>query len=88
MTVLRLALTGFLILAFFAMPLSGRAQAARIYRVGVVLLGGPHSSTIDGLPDGLRELGFEEVSDLRRLRQLEDENSRLKRLISRGSHAG
>jgi hypothetical protein len=28
--------------------------------VGVLLLGGPHSSTIDGLRDGLRELGLEE----------------------------
>jgi len=60
MTAPRLTLTGFLILALFAMPLSVEAQQARVERVGVVLHGGPHSSTIDGLRDGLRELGLEE----------------------------
>src|SRR5207237_9306351 len=60
MTMPRLTLTGILILALFALPLAVEAQQARVYRVGVVLLGGPHSSTIDGLRDGLRELGLEE----------------------------
>jgi putative tryptophan/tyrosine transport system substrate-binding protein len=60
MTVRRLTLTGVLILALFALPQAAGAQQARVYRVGVVLLGGPYSSTIDGLRDGLKELGLEE----------------------------
>jgi putative ABC transport system substrate-binding protein len=60
MTTLRLTLTGILILALFALSHAVEAQQARVYRVGVVLLGGPHSSTIDGLREGLRELGLEE----------------------------
>ena len=60
MTTSRLALAGILMLALFALPLTVEAQQARVYRVGVVLHGGPHSSAIDGLRDGLRELGLEE----------------------------
>jgi len=36
------------------------AQQAKVYRVGVLLQGGPLYTIIDGLRDGLRELGFEE----------------------------
>jgi putative ABC transport system substrate-binding protein len=43
-----------------AAPLAVEAQQARVYRVGVVLHGGPYFSSIDGLRDGLRELGLEE----------------------------
>ena len=32
--------------------------------MGVVLLGSPHASTVDGLRDGLKELGFEEGKQL------------------------
>ncbi|HUM14890.1 MAG TPA: ABC transporter substrate-binding protein [Candidatus Nitrosotalea sp.] len=61
MTTPRLALAGIFILALAALPLAGEAQQAnRVYHVGVVLFGGPHSATVDGLRDGLRELGFEE----------------------------
>jgi len=60
MTAPRLALTGILILALFALPLAGEAQQARVYRVGVVLQGGLYFSAVDGLRDGLRELGLEE----------------------------
>lgn len=60
MTTPRLTLTGILILALVAVPHAVEAQQARVYRVGVVLHGGPHSSTIDGLRDGLRKLGLEE----------------------------
>ncbi|HSE06243.1 MAG TPA: ABC transporter substrate-binding protein [Methylomirabilota bacterium] len=60
MTTPRLTLTGILIFALFALPLAVDAQPTRLYRVGVVLLGGPQYSTIDGLRDGLRELGLEE----------------------------
>jgi putative ABC transport system substrate-binding protein len=59
-TVRRRTLTGILSLVLCALPYSVEAQADRLYRVGVLLLGGPHSSIIDGLRDGLRELGFEE----------------------------
>jgi len=43
-------------------PLSGFAQAqqAKVYRVGVVLEGGPYYADIDALKDGLKELGFVE----------------------------
>ncbi len=64
MTAPRPALTGVLIIALFAMPLAVEAQQARVFHVGVVLLGGPHSSAIDGLRDGLRELGLEEGKQL------------------------
>ncbi len=60
MTTPRLTLTGILILALFALPPAVEAQQARVYRVGVVLHGGPSSSAIDGLRDGLRELGLQE----------------------------
>ncbi len=59
-----LTLTGILILALFALPHPAQAQQARVYRVGVVFLGGPHSASIDGLRDGLRELGLEESKQL------------------------
>jgi len=60
MTPPRPILTGILILALFALPLAVEAQQARVYRVGVVIQGGPYFSAIDGLRDGLRELGFED----------------------------
>ena len=64
MTTPRLTLTGLLILALFALPLAVEAQQARIYRVGVVLQGGVWFSVIDGLRDGLGELGLEEGKQL------------------------
>src|SRR5262245_24869432 len=60
MTMRRLTLMGLLLLALFAMPGSVGAQQARGYRIGVVHQGGSYSEAIDGLRDGLRELGFEE----------------------------
>ena len=36
------------------------AQQAKIYRVGVVLEGGPYYAAVDGLKEGLKELGFGE----------------------------
>jgi putative ABC transport system substrate-binding protein len=41
-------------------PLAAEAQQARVYRVGVVLHGNPYYSAIDGLRDGLREVGLED----------------------------
>ena len=46
-----------------ATPLAPEAQpAAKVYRVGVVLQGGPYHSAVDGLRDGLKGLGFEEAT--------------------------
>jgi len=44
----------------FAAPLTAEGQPARGHRIGVILQGGPYSAAIDGLRDGLRELGLEE----------------------------
>ena len=52
------------LLALGAAPLAAKAQQARVYRVGVILLGGGYSLVIDGLRDGLRELGLEEGKQL------------------------
>jgi len=48
-----------------AVPLSAFAQAqqARVYRVGVIHEGGPYYVGVDGLKEGLRELGFAEGKD-------------------------
>jgi len=43
-----------------APPLAAEAQQARVYRVGVVLQGGPYLGAVDGLRKGLAELGLEE----------------------------
>jgi putative ABC transport system substrate-binding protein len=44
-----------------AVPLDAFAQQqAKVYRVGVIHEGGPPNAAVDGLKDGLRELGFEE----------------------------
>jgi ABC-type uncharacterized transport system substrate-binding protein len=56
----RLTLTGILLLVLLGMPHAVEAQPAHVYRVGVVLFTGPHSSTVVGLREGLRELGLEE----------------------------
>jgi len=61
-----LAGTGAVILAA---PLAAEGQPARLYRVGVVLEGGPYLRAVDGLRKGLAELDLEEgkqfVLDLR-----------------------
>jgi ABC-type uncharacterized transport system substrate-binding protein len=40
-------------------PLSAQPPA-RLHRIGVVLLGGPYLGAVDGLRDGLKDLGLEE----------------------------
>src|SRR5713101_9058927 len=47
-----------------AAPLAAEGQRARVYRVGVVLQGGPYSGAVDGLRKGLAELGLEEGKQL------------------------
>ena len=54
--VVSLALCAFL----FALCFSAGAQQQKIFRIGVLLPGGPLYGTIDGLRDGLRQLGLEE----------------------------
>ena len=46
--------------ALLVVPLAVEAQPARIYRVGVVHQGGAYSQTVNGLREGLRELGLED----------------------------
>jgi ABC-type uncharacterized transport system substrate-binding protein len=48
-----------------AAPLSAFAQAqqAKVYRVGVILEGGPYYTAVDGLKNGLKALGFAEGKD-------------------------
>ncbi len=80
MMIIRAALTVVLALDLLAAPLAVEAQQARVYRIGVILQGGQYSAAIDGLRDGLRELGLEEGKqfvlhvplriELRRLRSL------------------
>lgn len=51
-----IALRGILALGFLAAALAAEAQPARVYRVGVILMGGPYGLAVDGLREGLREL--------------------------------
>ena len=48
------------VIVSLAAPSLVRAQTARVYRVGIVSAGGPYEHTVDGLRDGLKELGLEE----------------------------
>jgi putative tryptophan/tyrosine transport system substrate-binding protein len=59
MAVARLALIGILLGALLAIPPVVPAQQAHVYQIGVVLQGGPYLRAVDGLRDGLKELGFE-----------------------------
>ena len=57
----RRAFIGTLAGGLLAAPRASEAQpAAKVYRVGVVLEGGPYYAAIEGLRAGLKELGFEE----------------------------
>lgn len=53
---------GFLpfLVALCAAVTVAEAQPAKVHRVGVILQGGPYYAAIDGLREGLRELGSEE----------------------------
>ena len=60
-----------------------QAQPARIFRIGVIHEGGPFSIVVDGLKDGLKELGLDagkhyvlEVRDLKGDRQAAEEAAR------------
>ena len=56
----RRAFLGTLASGLIAAPLGVEGQQARAYRVGVILQGGPYFQAVDGLREGLRELGLEE----------------------------
>lgn len=53
------------VVGLLAVPLSAFAQTqqARVYRVGVIHEGGPYYAGVDGLKEGLKELGFTEGKD-------------------------
>jgi putative ABC transport system substrate-binding protein len=46
--------------AVLAVPVAAEAQRSSMYRVGVVSHGGMYAEAVDGLRDGLKELGLEE----------------------------
>ena len=48
------------LLALGAVPLAAEAQQARVFRVGVIMMGGPYVEAVAGLRDGLKEIGLEE----------------------------
>jgi len=52
------------------------AQQAKVYRVGVIYQGGPYRAVVDGLRDGLRELGYEDGKHI--LLDIRDTKSDLK----------
>jgi len=56
----RLLLASLLLVTVFGEPRAAQPQPPRTYRVGVVLQGGSYSEAVDGLRDGLRELGLAE----------------------------
>jgi putative ABC transport system substrate-binding protein len=62
----RPALTGLCLLAaLLAVPPALDAQEARVYRIGVILQGGPYYEAIEGLRDGLRQQRLEEGKHFR-----------------------
>ena len=48
-----------MLLAVF-LPAGSRAQQTASYRIGVIHQGGPYLAVVEGLRDGLRQMGFEE----------------------------
>src|SRR5262245_7437376 len=52
---------GFCLLAIVLLTVSSaEAQQAKVYRVGVIHQGGAYKAVVDGLRDGLRQLGYED----------------------------
>jgi ABC-type uncharacterized transport system substrate-binding protein len=60
----RRAFIGGLTSGLLATPFAIQAQPGRVYRLGVVLQGGPYLGAVDGLRKGLAELGLEEGKQL------------------------
>jgi hypothetical protein len=59
----RRAFLGTLAGGLLAAPLAVGAQQTRLYRIGVILEGGPYAQAVEGLREGLQELGLEEGSN-------------------------
>ena len=59
-----------------ASALPAEAGQAKVYRVGVIHQGGPYKAVVDGLRDGLRQLGYEEGKQI--LLEIRDTKSDLK----------
>jgi putative ABC transport system substrate-binding protein len=59
-----------------ALCFSAEAGQAKVYRVGVIHQGGPYKAVVDGLRDGLRQLGYEEGKQI--LLEIRDTKSDLK----------
>ena len=66
----------FLCVTLFALCFSADAQQAKAYRVGIIYQGGPYKAVVDGLRDGLRQLGYEEGKQV--LLEIRDTKSDLK----------
>jgi putative ABC transport system substrate-binding protein len=60
----RRAFIGTLTGGLLAAPLAVGAQQTRLYRIGVILEGGPYAQAVEGLREGLQELGLEEGKQL------------------------
>jgi putative ABC transport system substrate-binding protein len=60
----------------FALCFRAEAGQAKVYRVGVIHQGGPYRAVVDGLRDGLRQLGYEERKQI--LLEIRDTKSDLK----------
>jgi putative ABC transport system substrate-binding protein len=70
-------ITGLAVCALlFALGMPAEAGQAQIYRVGVIHQGGPYRAVVDGLRDGLRQLGYEEGKQI--LLEIRDTKSDLK----------
>jgi putative tryptophan/tyrosine transport system substrate-binding protein len=69
---------GFLAILLLFVVCVGMAAAgqAKVYRVGVIHQGGPYKAVVDGLQDGLRQLGYEEGKQI--LLEIRDTKSDLK----------
>jgi putative ABC transport system substrate-binding protein len=60
----------------FALGVPAEAGQAKVYRVGIIHQGGPYRAVVDGLRDGLQQLGYEEGKQI--LLEIRDTKSDLK----------
>jgi hypothetical protein len=60
----------------FALGVPAEAGQAKVYRVGIIHQGGPYRAVVDGLRDGLQQLGYEEGKQI--LLDIRDTKSDLK----------
>src|SRR6185295_11808930 len=49
----------------FGAAMGPAQQQPKVYRIGVIHQGGPYNAVVDGLQDGLRELGYENGKQVR-----------------------